>query len=268
MDDGRRTVFKWLARGATGQASSTVSTSYHGPGRGAGHALAVLLASFRLTGDKRYVEKAEALIRRCIHPDDNLEARQLLDAERRWSYTVFLQVLGRYLDEKVTRGEVDCRYAYARAALLRYARWMVPNEYPYLEQPAILEFPTETWAAQDMRKSDVFKFAARHAPSDEERTRFLERSEFFFRSSIDRLLASPTRSFTRPLVILTTCGFMHAAFHGPHEWTSAPPPPEGCDFGVPERFVPQRATAMQRAALIASGGAVLGAVLIWRLLAG
>ena len=129
MDDGRQTVFRWLSTRPTGLASSTNSIDYHGPGRGAGHAIAVLLSGFRLSADRRYFEKAEALIRRCIHPEDDLEARQLLDAERRWSYTVFLQVLGRYLGEKALMNELDDRYAYGQAALLHYARWMVDHEY-------------------------------------------------------------------------------------------------------------------------------------------
>ena len=39
------------------------------------------------------------------------------------------------------------RYAYGRASLLHYARWMADNEYPYLDKPEILEYPNETWAA-------------------------------------------------------------------------------------------------------------------------
>ena len=249
MEDGRETVFRWLSRAQTGLASSTAATTYHGPGRGAGHAMAVLLSGFRLSGNRKYLDKVEALIRRCIHPQDDIAARDLLNAERRWSYTVFLQVLGRYLDEKVLLGEVDARYVYARASLLRYAAWMGEFEYPYLDKPEILEYPTETWAAQDMRKSDVFKFAARHLPAGAERTRALERSDYFFRASIETLQKLPTRVFTRPVVILLSCGFMQAAFAAgsvrPH-----PTGPDGVDFGEPERFVPQRAIALRRAKLV------------------
>jgi hypothetical protein len=216
----------------------------------------VLLSAFRLSADRRYLDKAEALVRRCIHPKDDIAARDLLNAERRWSYTVFLQVLGRYLDEKVLRGEIDARYAYARAALLHYARWMAEFEYPYLEKPEILEYPTETWAAQDMRKSDVFKFAARHLLAGAERTRTLERSDHFFRASIETLQKWHTRTFTRPVIILLSCGFMQAAFATgailPH-----PDGPNGVDFGEPEYFVPQRAIAMKRAKLIIGFGVLL-----------
>ena len=95
-----------------------------------------------------------------------MPARNLLDAENRWFYTMFLQSLGCYLDYKAERGEIDSMYAYSRANLLHYARWMADHEYPYLEKPEILEYPTETWAAQDMRKSEIFKYATKHATGE------------------------------------------------------------------------------------------------------
>src|SRR5258708_26147695 len=106
---------------------------------------------------------------------------------------MFLQSLGRYLDDKAERDQRDQMYAYARSSLLHYARWMAGHEYPYLEKPEILEYPTETWAAQDMRKSEIFKYAARHAIG-EERARFLERSDFFFSYSTTALSAMATRT--------------------------------------------------------------------------
>src|SRR5258708_37731702 len=112
---------------------------------------------------------------------------------------MFLQSLGRYLDDKAERDQRDQMYAYARASLLHYARWMADHEYPYLDKPEILEYPTETWAAQDMRKSEVFKYAALHAKGGE-RARFLERAEFFFRDSTSRLSGMKTRTLCRPVV--------------------------------------------------------------------
>jgi hypothetical protein len=257
LDDGRKTVFRWLARGDTGRASSSGDPSYHGPGRGAGNSVNVLLDAHRLTGEGRFLAKAERLIRRCIHPADDLARRDLLNAERRWFYTVFLQALGRYLDDKAQRGELDRMYAYARASLLHYARWMAEHEYPFLDKPEKLEYPTETWAAQDMRKSEVFKLAARHA-AGAEKARFLERSEFFFRSSTGTLSGMETRTLARPVILLLSYGFMHAYFQQ-HPETSAPPPaqPEP-DFGRPEEFVPQKAIAKKRAVLLAGAAAVVG----------
>ncbi|HKB12962.1 MAG TPA: hypothetical protein VKD69_20000 [Vicinamibacterales bacterium] len=207
MDDGGRTVLRWLSRSATGLASASNTPDYHGPGRGAGNSVLVLIDGHRLTGERRYLAKAEELIRRCIHPADDVAARGLLDAERRWSYVVFLQVLGKYLDYKAELGEIDRMYCYGRDALVDYARWMAEHEYPYLEKPDILEFPTETWAAQDIRKGEVFTLAARYADTAD-RPRFVERAAFFFDASLSALVDAPTRALARPIVLLLSNGFM------------------------------------------------------------
>jgi hypothetical protein len=264
MDDGRLTIFRWLDRGYTGLASATASSGYHGPGRGPGHAIMTLLAGHQLSGDATLLAKAEQLIRRSIHPNDDLGARNLLDAERRWSYTVFLQTLGRYLDYKAERREFDVMYAYARASLLHYARWMVDHEYPYLDKPEILEFPTETWAAQDIRKSDVFSYAGMYGEASE-RERFQERAQFFFDYSTRTLEQMSTRSWTRPVVILLSSGLVreHAAAHA-----TCPPAAEGdFDFGEPASFTPQKDRALRRAKIVGIVGGLIAAgtalLLIW-----
>jgi hypothetical protein len=257
MDDGRKTVFRWLDHGPTGLASASRTPLYHGPGRGSANSIAALLDGHRLTGDPAFLAKAEELIRRCIHPADDVPARNLLDAENRWFYTMFLQSLGRYLDYKAERGEADFMYAYARAALLHYARWMAEHEYPYLDKPERLEYPTETWAAQDMRKSEVFKYAALHA-AGAERSRFLERSEFFFRYSVKTLSGMKTRTLARPVVLLLSHGFMHAYFSR-HPDAAAPRGPDlPADLGPPEVFVPQKVRAKKRFLLLAAALASLG----------
>ena len=161
MDDGAKGRFRWIDRGDTGLASATRDPDYHGPGRGAAYSINALLDAHRLTGASRYLQKAERLVERCVHPADNPQALGLLDAERRWSYTVFLQVLGKYLEHRAELGLLDREFEYARTALATYATWMAEHERPYLDHPERLEYPTETWAAQDMRKAAVFEFAAR-----------------------------------------------------------------------------------------------------------
>lgn len=257
MDDGRQTVFRWLSRADTGRASMSRDDSYHGPGRGSGNSLSALLDGHRLSGDAAFLAKAEQLVRRCIHPADDVPKRNLLDVENRWFYTIFLQALGKYLDHKAERGEPDAVYAYARAGLLHYARWMAEHEVPTLSRPEILEYPNETWAAQDMRKSEVLKFAAKHA-AGAEKARFLERADFFFRDAVSRLTAFPTRTLARPVVLMLSYGYMHAHF-GRHPEEAAPPPANDAhDFGRPQGFVPQKVIAKKRAKLLAAGGAAAG----------
>ena len=253
MDDGRQTIFRWIDRGPTGLASMTGSPLYHGPGRGGANSINALLTGHRATGDERLLAYAETLIRRCVHPQDDLAERDLLNAEIRWFYTVFLQSLGKYLDYKAELGAIDAMYGYARASLLHYAAWMVDHEYPYLDRPETLEYPTETWAAQDMRKSDVFAFAAKHSDG-EARARFLERADFFFHSSVSSLTSKPTRTLTRPVVLMLTNGFMHAGMPREARMPAAPPD-AAARFGEPEQFVPQKIRALRRAKVIAIAAA-------------
>jgi YetA-like protein len=261
MDDGRKTVFRWLAGGDTGWASKSRTEDYHGPGRGSANSVLALLDGHRLTGDPVFLAKAEQVIRRVIHPTDDVPARNLLDAENRWFYTMFLQALARFLDYKAGLGQLDFMYAYARAGLLHYTRWMAEHEYPYLDKPEILEYPTETWAAQDMRKSEVFKHAALHATCAE-RTRFLERSDHFFRASVTKLSGMKTRTLCRPVVLMLKYGFMHAWFAQNPDAT-APAPATDHDFGRPTVFIPQKARAKKRVKLLAAALAALA--LLWLL---
>ncbi len=207
MDDGRKSRFRWIDRRDTGLASVTRSPDFHGPGRGAGNSINALLDAHRLTGEPRYLEKADALIARCVHPADDPAAIDPLDAENRWSYTVFLQVLGKYLEHRAERGLLDARFDYARAVLLNYAAWMSAHERPYLDTPEKLEYPNETWAAQDLRKAAVFEFAARHTADAATRAGLLAQAQRFFDYAIGMLSASPTGTLTRPLVLLLAYGF-------------------------------------------------------------
>jgi hypothetical protein len=257
MDDGRKSRFRWIDRRDTGLASGTRSPDFHGPGRGAGNSINALVDAHRLTSDPRYLAKADALVARCVHPADDPDALDLRDAENRWSYTVFLQTLGKYLEHRAEHGLIDAPYAYARAVLLRYATWMAASERPYLDTPERLEFPTETWAAQDLRKAAVFEFAARHADDAETSARFLERADRFVDYAIAALQASPTGRLTRPLVLLLAYGFQRP---------SRPLPLAAHDLMAPpverELFVPLRRRVMRRLLLTGAGVSAVTLLLI------
>ena len=267
MDDGRLTPFRWLTSGRTGLASAAGSMTYHGPGRGGANSLLACLVGYQLTADALYLAKADELIRRCVHPDDDVDAQDLLDVERRWFYTVFLQSVGAYLQMKSERQAFDEMFAYARASLLHYARWMVTHERPYLSVPEILEHKTETWAAQDMRKAEVFLWAAMHTDTDERAT-FLERADFFRRYSIETLNAMPGRHFTRPLVLMLSNGIRWV-------WVQArmsqwPPPVPAPVFAFPAKrpFEPQKVTAIRRAkAIVMLTAAITVGAVLWAIAA-
>jgi len=264
-DDGAGTIFRWLDGSPTGLASKTRHFDYHGPGRGAGNSINALIDGWRLTGGDAFLAKCVELLHRSIHPRDDLEKRNLLDAENRWSYTVHLHVVGKFLDTMVERDRLDAEYAYARASLLSYARWMAEHERPILAAPDELEYPNETWAAQEIRKSDVFKFAALHALG-EERERFVERGEWFFRESLRSLASFDTKGYVRPVAILMRYGLMQSWWdQHPHE--SRPAPRTEWSGSPPVPFVPQKIRAMRKAKrLAAAAGAIglLGIVLLVR----
>ena len=256
MDDGRKSRFRWIDRRETGLASVTREADFHGPGRGAGNSINALLEAHRLTGEPAYLEKAEALIARCAHPDDDPAAIDPLDAENRWSYTVYLQVLGKYLEYRADRGWIDEKFAYARAVLLKYAEWMCANERPSLDAPERLEFPTETWAAQDIRKAAVFEFAAHHTTDAGARARFLERADFFVDYAVATLTQAPTGRLTRPLVLLLAYGFQRPLLGLPAHTATAP------QQFARQPFTPLRQRVKKRLALAGAGLSAAAVVLI------
>lgn len=211
MDDGSHGVSSLLHEGPTGRASKTVDKSYHKPGRGAGNSINALLDAYCLGNSRFYLAKAEELIQRCIHPQDNIPDLQLDDPEYRWSYLVFLQVLGKYLDLKIELRELDYLFFYARDSLLHYADWMANYEVPYKDVLHKVKIPTETWSAQDIRKSHVFYLAAYYGPT-ERRQLYKEKAGFFFNRALNDLLSFNTAFLTRPMVIMAATGYVHDYF--------------------------------------------------------
>ncbi len=259
MDDGAQTVFGLFDRCPTGLASATRSPDYHGPGRGAANSINTLLDGWQAAGDRKYLDKAEELIRRTIHPADDVAARDLLDVENRWSYTMHLAAVARYLDVKIELNELDFMYGYAQAALVRYAEWMVDNETPYFDNPEKLEYPTEAWAVQELRKANALRLAARHA-DEPLRARLLGRGGELADRAWDDLLRFESRGTARAVAVMLVEGLRDARFREAPE-PPAPRLPGRHDFGLPEEFVPQRQRVL-RSLTTFSGLARAAAVLV------
>ena len=237
MDKGTSGFLSFLYNKPTGLASNSVDPDYHKPGRGAANSINALLDAFALSKEKTYMDKADELVRRCIHPSDNIDALGLEDPEYRWSYLVFLQVLGKYLDVKHEAREHSYEFYYARDSLLHYAKWMLANEVPYKEQLHKVKLPTETWPAQDVRKCQIFHLAA-NCSVGSARTEFAERAEFFFTRCIEDLLSYETAHFARPRVIVSVFGPWHEYYltKGYERPGSAFSESHDFDFGEPEHF--------------------------------
>ena len=244
MEDGSTTIFSLLDGHPTGFASQTAFPDFHGPGRGAGNTINAACEAFRLDGCRANLAFAERIIRRCVHPSQDLAELDLLDAENRWSYTVFLKFLSRYLDLKREFGERDRMYYYARDTFVHFGRWMVEHEQPSTTHVERLEHHTETWAAQDLRKASVVEQAAVYVGPDE-RVRMLEWAGDAFDAALAELSGWATATKCRPLILAIhpAISRAYASRHG----RDAPrfDEPHDHDFGAPKSFVRQRTRAIR-----------------------
>jgi hypothetical protein len=200
--------------------NSLTDKYYMSPDRAHGNALNALVDAYTLLQERKYLVKAEEIIRKCIAPDDDIDELDRQKIELRWFYLIFLQSLGRYLDLKRDFGEYDEMFNYAKESLIHHARWMLEHESPYKDQFNRMEIPSSTWAAHDVRKSAVFDYAAMFS-EDHLRMAFMERAEYFFERAVDDVLAfdDGSSAFVRPIAILMNYGETHLFFH--HKYCSS-----------------------------------------------
>jgi hypothetical protein len=211
MDEGAQHVLGLLSDAPTGRASCTAAIEYHGPGRGAGNAIGVLLDAWLCSGMDRYIDFSEMLIRRTIHPHDDIASRDLNNFEQRWSYTVYLQHLARYLHLSHGVDRSNGMREYTMASLVHYADWMLDNDLFYLDYPEQLEYPTETWAAQELRKGNVL-FAASQYVDASRGAQFKDRAQSIMTRAWQTLMSFQTRCCTRPLALVLQQGYVESFF--------------------------------------------------------
>jgi hypothetical protein len=199
-----------------------------------------LLDGWILTSSERYLRKAEELIRRCVHPSQNPDELHLLDAEGHWSYTVFLNSLGRYLLAKRDAEQFDGMYRYARDVLQTYGRWMATCERRTLDRPETLQYPTEAWAAQDFRKANVLRIAASCMDDATEASVMRQKADAINNASWNDFQAFGSASFTaRCLSIVMTEGHREL-FHRRGQIDQIPPCSTTYAVSGWKMFVPQK----------------------------
>src|SRR5262249_35175237 len=71
MDDGRKAPLGWLESSDTGRSSLSLP-GYYGPGRAGANSLNALMDAHRMSGETRFAEKAERLLRRVFHPSEDI----------------------------------------------------------------------------------------------------------------------------------------------------------------------------------------------------
>jgi hypothetical protein len=115
---------------------------------------------------------------------------------------------------------------------------MAEHEQFYFDHPEKMEYPTVTWAAQEMRKGNVLRLAARHV-EEPLRSRFQERGSEFAERAWSDLLRFDSRFTTRPLAIMMREGTVDLYLRQ-HPLSPVPRPDRHYDFGKPEEFIPQK----------------------------
>ncbi len=168
--------------------------------RGTGNFINTLLDAYQLTNNNSYLTQVESIIQETIHPNDDIKKRNLGDIENTWSYTVFLQALCRYLALKEELDQLNEKFFYAQASLLAYASWMLEHEYAYLDKPEILEYPNQTWIAQEIRKANILYAAYYYSPDNN--SDLLHKADYFYDYSISELESDGSYRYTRLLVLL------------------------------------------------------------------
>ena len=183
------------------------------PERLRGNSINTLLDGFEITDDRKYLIKAEQIIRKYISPSDDVDKLDQQQIELRWTYLVFLQALGKYLDVKEGINEKDRMFNYAKESLLHHAGWMLKNEVPYKQLFKTVEIQSSTWPAQDTRKSVIFDYACKYSDGHLKNA-FEEKAEFFYNTSIYDVLSygDESKYFVRPLAIMMNYGVMHTYF--------------------------------------------------------
>lgn len=178
----------------------TPSKLRHPLTRGTGNHIQTTLDAFEVTKNRDLLLKVEQIIKETAHPGEDINARALDDIENTWSYTVFLQSLISYLDVKRERQEFDASFSFAQKVLEQYANWMANHEITYLSRAETLEYPNDTWVAQEIRKACILYAAYYYLPDADLKLKM--RADFFYDYCVDTLVNSEAKTQTRILAIL------------------------------------------------------------------
>lgn len=168
--------------------------------RGTGNYLNALLDCFDVTDNSSLIDEMGQVVRSTFHPNEDIEIRDLQNIEKSWFYTVFLQSVVRFLLLKETRQSIDEDYWYARHALMHYGKWMLSNESFYLSNADQLEFPNDTWCAQDTRKMNLFCYFYYFDNTESEI--FLQKASEYYSYIVEHMETSEEVYFARILALL------------------------------------------------------------------
>jgi hypothetical protein len=171
--------------------------------RGTGNYVNTVLDLYFLKNDLTQLKKAESIINATFSFHDDINERYLLDVENNWSYTVFLQSVAKYLYIIEKTEQTNSDYNYILKSFIYYISWLVDNEEPYLINSIKLDYPNDTWPAQDLRKIMLLKFARKYIPGKK-----LEDKINYLESEIQlQLIHSEERLTTRVMALIIQNNF-------------------------------------------------------------
>ncbi|WP_166264780.1 hypothetical protein [Marinobacter caseinilyticus] len=192
--------------------------------RGTGNYLNTLLDAWVLAPEAGWLDRAEEVICHTLHAADDIDQRNLLNAETGWSYLVLLTSINRYLAMKSEVGQYDAMWCYTRDALARYSKWMYINEQLFLAVPGQLEFPNATWVAQDIRKAMLMYQATTFDPDSAHDYR--SKAMAWLDTTVEHLQQSDEKHYARIQIILLQNYGPHQPGHASylpeqaHSWTA------------------------------------------------
>ncbi|MBX2857506.1 MAG: hypothetical protein KTR17_02495 [Cellvibrionaceae bacterium] len=200
--------------------------------RGIGNFLVALMDCYEVNNREALLKEAAYVIRNTCHPGEDLVQRELLDVENAWFYTVFLQAVARFILLKHSLTQYDADFFYAKACLMHFAAWMLEHEVFYLDRPEVLEFPNDTWCAQDIRKATIYNCAAMLSADTTESQRYAAARDKTIHYVAEKLRDSQERHYTRILVLLMQSVF---TLRLPHKLPESAVSSSNQNFGIVPR---------------------------------
>lgn len=199
--------------------------------RGTGNYLIALMDHYDLSEEPELLKEIGYVIRNTCHPKEDISLRTLNDTENCWFYTVFLQAVARFLFLKESLSSIDEDYWYARHTLLHFGNWMYKHEGFYLDTPEKLEFPNDTWCAQELRKANLFYFLSYF--SNKNSKEFFEKGRAYYDYVLNRLRTSEESQYTRILALMMQNDGVQQKFNAR---LKSKIPYEEHDYGKPPKF--------------------------------
>ncbi|MFC3121990.1 hypothetical protein [Agaribacter flavus] len=168
--------------------------------RGTGNYVNTLLDAYELTQDTGYLADAEKVILNTIDKNDDIAKRNFSDIENTWFYTVFLQSVAKYIHIIATfkLERMACQSAFA--ALMHYIDYIYLYEKPALDSAEILEYPNDTWTAQDIRKVQLLCIGSL-LTEGEKKEKYILKAQALNQWICNKLEKSHEQSYTRILAL-------------------------------------------------------------------